>query len=155
MNLEEIKQILLNTLEGKDIDKFNSFLEPQYLESQYENMINFYTNYPENSYALNHLGLLYQARSKDYQKIIELFEKSVQLGNSDAMNSLATMHYLGNLESLDRIGNLMKNNPDFILKILNKKDELINNQKEIITELMYFPGGIGYYECKSHFADCL
>ena len=233
MELEEIKDILLNTLKGCDNDKLKLIKNnPKLYNQYYQYIVDFYSKYPENSYALNNLGYIYQEGNtfggikEDYEKAIELYEKAIELGNSHAMNNLAykykngmgveenyekaielyekaiqlgntsaminlgfmyqygngvnpdyekafelyIMAYnLGDKNSLTRIKNTIEQKPALIFKVLDNSNNAItelnkninelkdiNNQlKETNTELMYFPGGPGYYECKYHFADCL
>ena len=99
MELEEIKEFLLNTLEGKDIDKARLIYDNLDIYNKYSNYIfNFYSSYPNNDYAVYRSAYMYQhgmGIKQDYEKVIRLYERAVQLGNYKAMNNLAILYQNG------------------------------------------------------------
>ena len=154
------------------------------VERNYEKAIELYEKAIElgNSIAMNNLGNIYKSGTlvkQDYEKAIELYEKAIELGDNDAIYNLGIIYYYHitdngkalkllidaynkGIGTFFHIENLMKRNYKLILNIIKEKDQninqlvQINNQlKDINDQLMYFPGGVGYYECKSHFTDCL
>ena len=99
MNLEELKQILINSLEGLDADKIQLMYDhPETYKQYYGYIFDFYSNYPDNAGSLNELGYMYEhglGMERNIEKAIELYKKAIQKDHRDAMYNLASMYDYG------------------------------------------------------------